>query len=198
MRLQELEIKIAIPTEEQFKHVYQLCCDRFGTPSSHFKQLDEYFDTQDSQLKQQDLVIRIRSENGKKMIALKGPRMKFPDGMTNRIELEFASADGEQIHSQLQQQGLQSHEAQEKERWTFVHQDCEIVLDKLPFIGTFIEIEGPSENAIKEIIRLLDLSSFPTMHNHYGELMKAKFVELQLPLTPFQATFEREKEWNRL
>lgn len=196
MRLQELEIKIAVPTEEQLKCVFKNCCNLFGKPASHFKQLDEYFDTHDNQLEIQDLVIRIRSENGKRMIALKSPRVKLPNGMSNRIELEFESAAGEHIHHQLEQQGLRSNESYEKERWTFFHHSCEIVLDKLPFIGNFIEIEGPSEDAINEVIKLLDLSSFPTMHKHYGELMKSKFLELELPLTPLQATFAREKEWN--
>jgi adenylate cyclase, class 2 len=194
MRLQELEIKIAIPSKEQFKHVYKSCLHLFGSPSSHFKQLDEYYDTPDSQLQQQDLVVRIRSEDKKKTIALKSPRIQLSNGMTKRIELEFESADGDKIHEKLFQQGLQSNESYEKERWTFVHHDCEIVLDKLPFIGTFIEIEGPSEEAINEVIHLLDISNFPTIQNHYGELMKAKFLELQLPMSPLHATFSREQE----
>jgi adenylate cyclase class IV len=54
-----------------------------------------------------------------------------------RIELEFLSAEGEKVHEQLLSQGLNPNEAAEKERWTFIYNDCEIVLDKLPFIGPF-------------------------------------------------------------
>jgi predicted adenylyl cyclase CyaB len=194
MRLNELEIKIAVPSEEQFKQVYKICRELLGDPISHFKQLDEYFDTPDDQLKHQDLVIRIRTEDLKKTIALKSPRIKLPSGMTNRIELEFESANGEKVHDQLSLQGLQPNEAYEKERWTFVHQECEIVLDKLPFIGTFVEIEGPSEAAIQDVVTLLKLSSCQVVSSHYGELMKAKFTELQLPLAHIQATFAKEKE----
>ncbi|MFI5343927.1 MAG: hypothetical protein ACHQUC_06875, partial [Chlamydiales bacterium] len=64
-----------------------------------------------------------------------------------------------------------------------------------PFIGSFIEIEGPSETAIDEIVILLDLSSSQVVRQNYGELMTAKFRELQLPLTHIYATFSKEKEW---
>lgn len=195
MKLNELEIKIALDSEEHFQKVYAACHQEFGSESSHIKQLDEYYDTPDSQLRKQDLVIRIRTDGSKKTIALKSPRVDLPSGMTSRIELEFLAAEGENLHDQLIKQGLRANDAAEKERWTFLHQDCEIVLDKLPFIGFFIEIEGPSEIAIQEIVQLLNLSSCRVVTKNYGELMRAKFCELHLPLVPMHATFEKEKEW---
>lgn len=194
MKLNELEIKIAIDSEELFKKTFKICTKLFGSPSSHLLQLDEYYDTPDGQLKKQDLVIRIRSHNDKKTIALKSPRIDLPSGMTSRIELEFLSAEGSQVHEQLIHQGLGPNESAEKERWTFVHHDCEIVLDKLPFIGTFVEIEGPHEEAIQEVVALLGLSKCPVVRKNYGELMKAKFHELQLPTTNICATFAHEKK----
>ncbi len=194
MKLNELEIKIQISSEELFRTVYDSCNRLFGPPISHILQLDEYYDTPDGQLKKQDLVIRIRSDGKKKTIALKSPRMLLPSGITNRIELEFVSAAGEEVQEQLLRQGLNSNEAAEKERWTFLYDDCEIVLDKLPFIGSFIEIEGPSESAINKIVSLLNLSSSPIVRQNYGELMTEKFRELQLPLSNIRATFANELE----
>jgi adenylate cyclase class IV len=120
MKLNELEIKIQISSEEHFRAIYDSCNKLFGPPISHVLQLDEYYDTADGQLKKQDLVIRIRSNGGKKTIALKSPRVELPSGMTNRIELEFLSAEGEKVHEQLLSQGLNPSEAAEKERWTFI------------------------------------------------------------------------------
>lgn len=194
MKLNELEIKIKISSEEHFQAIYDSCNKLFGQPISHMRQLDEYYDTPDGQLKKQDLVVRIRSNGEKKTIALKSPRIDLPSGMTNRIELEFLSAEGEKVHEQLLSQGLNSNEAAEKERWTFIYHDCEIVLDKLPFIGSFIEIEGPSEDAIKEVVHLLDLSSCQIVQKNYGELMMDKFRELKLPLSNIQATFAKQEE----
>lgn len=193
MKIKELEIKISIP-EEHFKKLFDTCNNLFGEPSSHVQQLDEYFDTPDGQLKKQDLVIRIRSHGNKKTIALKSARIELPSGMTERIELEFLSAEGEKVQEQLTKQGLSPNESAEKERWTFLQEDCEIVLDRLPFIGTFCEIEGPSEDAIQKIVHLLDLSSFQTVRKNYGELMIDKFRELQLPLSNICATFAKETE----
>lgn len=194
MKLNELEIKIKIDSEEHFQLIYDSCKKLFGPPISHVLQLDEYYDTPDGQLKKQDLVIRIRSNGEKTTIALKSPRIELPSGVTNRIELEFLSAEGEQVHEQLINQGLNPNEAAEKERWTFIYNDCEIVLDRLPFIGSFIEIEGPSEDAIHKIVHLLDLSSCQIIRKNYGELMMDKFRELQLPLTNIWATFDHESE----
>lgn len=194
MKLNELEIKLQISSEEHFETIFDACKNIFGPPISHFLQLDEYYDTSDGQLKKQDLVIRIRTNGKKKMIALKSPRVELASGMSSRIELEFFSAEEETVHTQLLKQGLYPHEAAEKERWTFFHQECEIVLDKLPFIGSFIEIEGPSEAAIQDIITLLNLSAFQIVRKNYGELMKEKFQELKLPLSNIRATFAHEME----
>lgn len=194
MKLNELEVKISIESEELFNQVYHNCEKLFGPPLSHDIQLDEYYDTPDGRLKTEDLVIRIRSNAKRKMIALKSPRVELPSGLTERIELEFLAADGEQVHEQLVKQGLIPHEAAEKERWTFIHDSCEIVLDRLPFIGTFIEIEGSSEDEIHQVILLLGLSSCQIVRKNYGELMVDKFRELQLPLSRINATFANEKQ----
>ena len=66
------------------------------------------------------MVIRILSQGIKKTIALKSPRVRLPSGMTERIELEFLSVDGENVQEQLARQGLNPNEAAEKERWTFL------------------------------------------------------------------------------
>jgi adenylate cyclase, class 2 len=139
--------------------------------------------------------VRIRTTGKKKTIALKSPRMELSSGATSRIELEFLSAEGEQVDQQLLSQKLYPNEAAEKERWTFVYKECEIVLDKLPFIGSFVEIEGPSEADIQEVIAILDLSSCQVIRKNYGELMLAKFHELGLSVNNICATFAKEMEF---
>lgn len=60
-------------------------------------QLDEYFDTPDEQLKEQDLTLRLRSIEGDVKVALKSPRVHLASGMTDRIELEFSAANQTEI-----------------------------------------------------------------------------------------------------
>lgn len=194
MKLEELEIKLQIGSAEKFQVVYEACTRMLGAPLSHVRQLDEYYDTLDGRLQKQDLVIRIRTHGKKKTIALKSPRMELASGATSRIELEFLSGE-KGVDRQLLDQGLHPHESAEKERWTFVYKECEIVLDKLPFIGAFMEIEGPSEKAIQEVIEMLELSSYRIVRKNYGELMLEKFRELKLPVDHISATFAKEAEW---
>lgn len=196
MKLNELEIKIKLDSSDHFQKVYETCQKLFGRPTAHLVQLDEYFDTSDKQLKKQDLVIRIRTCGSKRTIALKSPRVELPSGISNRIELEFEAADGDSVREQLTRQGLQPFEAAEKERWAFVHGECEIVLDRLPFIGVFVEIEGPDEATIQGVVEALHLSKCEVVRKNYGELMKVKFAELGLPLTNIQATFAAEQKWS--
>lgn len=62
-------------------------------------------------------------------------------------------------------------------------------------IGSFIEIEGPPESAVSDVMDLINLSSFQIVRKNYGELMMEKFRELQLPLTNIYATFAKETAW---
>jgi hypothetical protein len=61
-------------------------------------------------------------------------------------------------------------------------------------LARFIEIEGPSEDAIQKIVHLLDLFSCQIVQKNYGELMLDRFRELQLPLSNIQATFAKQDE----
>lgn len=192
MKLSELEVKIALDSQEHFQRIFEKCQRLYGNPS-HLHQLDEYYDSHDNRLRQQDLVIRIRTHGNQQSIALKSPRVLTASGMSDRIELEFLAADAGKVHEQLHQQGLKAYEAIEKERWTFMHGECEIVLDKLPFIGFFIEVEGPSEEAIIKILQALSLSSSTPITKNYGELLRDRFQELKLSLDSMHATFQAEK-----
>ncbi len=197
MKLNELEVKIRLETEERFQQVFQACQLLYGPPQSHVLQLDQYYDTPDGQLKDQDLVIRIRSIGEQQAIALKSPCIRLPNGLSSRIELEFMAADGNVVCQQLVDQGLHVRQSSEKERWMFVHKDLEISLDRLPFLGYFIEVEGPNEAAIHGVLHALKLPPDGAVLKHYGELMRDRFEELGMPLKGLQATFAAEDAWKK-
>jgi adenylate cyclase class IV len=44
-------------------------------------QRDEYFDTREENLKEQDFTVRLRSVNGNLKVALKGPRIYLPSNI---------------------------------------------------------------------------------------------------------------------
>lgn len=193
MRLQELEVKLHLHSHKHFQEVFDACTQLYGPSTSHVWQLDNYYDTSDGQLKKQDLVVRIREIDNTQTIALKSPRVQLPSGAHNRIELEFTAAAGQDLERQLSKQGLEVVYAAEKERWTFVSGEIEVAIDRLPFLGWFIEVEGPSEAAIEQVLLALHLSFQDAIRQNYAELMTAHVKKLGMPPAQFRATFAAEK-----
>jgi hypothetical protein len=78
----------------------------------------------------------------------------------------------------------------------YTGEHAEIAVDRLPFIGSFIEVEGDDSLAIGAVLRSLQLSSKDAVRENYTELLEAMFKEIGLPLRPsLQATFEAEARW---
>jgi predicted adenylyl cyclase CyaB len=191
----EREIKIQLDSEEQCASVIQLCESLYGQMTVE-TQLDEYYDTPIEGLRQEDLTLRIRRARGVIRIAMKSRRVYLTETIHDRIELEFTAADEEEVISHLRQQRLIATAVTEKRRWKVKGEDYKIVIDELPFIGTFVEIEAPSVERINEIVGSLHLSSDKGVNRNYSELLEEKLIELGLPLRPnLRATFEAERKW---
>ena len=172
-----------------------LCQIRYSD-GGQLNQRDEYFDTHEENLKEQDFTVRLRSVNGNLKVALKGPRIYLPGNVYQRIELEFSAANEIEVREQLASQGLVATAVIEKQRWVFTGENAEIAIDRLPFIGSFIEVEGDAPSAIETVLASLQLSSKDAVRENYSELLEAKFKEIGLPLRPgLQATFEAEAQW---
>ena len=191
----ETEIKIRLGSDDQVSSVFALCRTLYAD-GGQLNQRDEYFDTQEENLKEQDFTVRLRSVNGNLKVALKGPRIYLPGNIYQRIELEFSAANEGEVREQLASQGLTATAIIEKQRWVFTGENAEIAIDRLPFIGSFIEVEGDTPSAIETVLASLQLSSKDAVRENYSELLEAKFKEIGLPLRPgLQATFEAEARW---
>jgi len=191
----EREIKIQLNSEEQCALVIQLCESLYGQMTVE-TQLDEYYDTPAEGLRQEDLTLRIRRARGIIRIAMKSRRVYLTETIHDRIELEFTAANEEEVISHLRQQRLIVTAITEKRRWKVKGEDYKIVVDKLPFIGSFVEIEAPSVERINEIVDSLQLSSDKGVSRNYSELLEEKLKEIGLPLRPnLRATFDDERKW---
>jgi adenylate cyclase, class 2 len=192
---QETEIKIRIAPDDQVSKVLALCQALYAD-GGQLNQRDEYFDTREENLKEQDFTVRLRSVNGNLKVALKGPRTYLADNVYQRIELEFSAANEREVREQLAKQGLAATAIIEKQRWGFSSEHAEIAIDRLPFIGCFIEVEGDTPSAIETVLASLQLSSKDAVRENYSELLEARFREIGLPLRPgLHATFEAETRW---
>jgi predicted adenylyl cyclase CyaB len=191
----EREIKIKLDSEEKCVSVLQLCESLYGEMMEE-TQLDEYYDTPVEGLRQEDLTLRIRRTKGQIKIAMKSRRVFLTSTIHDRIELEFTAADEQEVNNQIRQHQLIITAVTEKHRWKFKGEDYKIVVDKLPFIGSFVEVEALTIERINEIIASLNLSAENAVSKNYSELLEEKLIEFGLPLRPnLRATFADEVRW---
>jgi adenylate cyclase class IV len=112
--LNETEIKIGIGSDDQVSSLLALCRILYSD-GKQLNQRDEYFDTREEKLKEQDFTVRLRSVNGNLKVALKGPRIYLPGNVYQRIELEFSAANEREVREQLARQGLAATAILEKD-----------------------------------------------------------------------------------
>ena len=62
----------------------------------------------------------------------------------------------------------------EKKRRIWKLDECEIDLDELPLLGSFVEIEGPDSKKIAEVQRNLGLSKLSHIPETYTALIENK------------------------
>jgi adenylate cyclase class 2 len=138
---------------------------------------DHYFDTPDHRLRDGDRGLRVRLADGA-VLTYKGPRLEGP--FKSRQELETRVADGEVLMQLLQQLGLVQVFLYEKRREQWRLDACAVSLDELPQLGCFVEIEGPSEQAIAQALRRLGLEGVSLVHESYLHLV-AEHLEKHAP-----------------
>jgi adenylate cyclase class 2 len=143
-------------------------------------QTDTYFDTVARDFTRGDRALRLRREKtGQRerlVLAYKGP--KQPDDYKKRVEIELEVSDPEAAEALLAALGYDKALAFDKKRRSWRLRDCEIGLDELPLLGTFVEIEGPDSRAILQAQEMLDLSRVPHTMESYACLIERELARL--------------------
>jgi adenylate cyclase, class 2 len=106
--------------------------------------------------------------SGTVRLTFKGPRA--PGALKQREELETAVADGVVLQELLARLGFRPVIAYEKRRETWTLRGCELVLDEIPRLGWWLEIEGPDEPTIRAVQRALGLEQLAPETRSYVEL----------------------------
>jgi adenylate cyclase class 2 len=106
--------------------------------------------------------LRIRSKaNGKHEVTWKAKSDLI--GIVRRHkEINFEIAEPEQLADLFCEIGLEKYAHQEKDRLSFDYKDWKFDIDQYPGMPAYLEIEGKSEESIKEAIKLLDLGNNKT------------------------------------
>ncbi|HPR62599.1 MAG TPA: class IV adenylate cyclase [Thermoanaerobaculia bacterium] len=110
------------------------------------------FDDAEGKLVSRDMVLRLRRCGNRVTVTVKShPRVE--EGMKLREELEVSVNDFDEMLNILQSLGYQPSFRYQKYRTEWIFDELTLCLDETP-IGTFLEIEGPSEQVYAAAGRL--------------------------------------------
>ena len=139
-----------------------------------------YFDTPGGSLRQSGKGLRIRiavQESGENhcTMTFKGPLL--PSELKTREEIEFTISDAQSAQQLLERLGFPPTLTFEKRRETWQLGGCSVALDLLPYLGTYMEIEGPGDDQVMEVRRSLGLSEEPLISTAYVSLL-ARYLQV--------------------
>ncbi len=99
---------------------------------------------------------RLRDEGNKITLTYKQFDKWIGGTIDGAKEIEIEVSDFDATIALLAQNDLEPITYQESRREAWEINGCEVVLDEWPWIPTYIEIEGPSEQLVKDTAALLD------------------------------------------
>lgn len=130
-----------------------------------------FFDTADRALLAGDEGLRLRTnrdvDSGREthVITYKGPLQAGP--LKSREEVELTVDDPAAAAALFQKLRFARVLTFEKRRETWKLDGCKAELDELPYLGTFVEVEGPGEAAVLKVREALGLADLPMIKTGY-------------------------------
>ena len=122
-------------------------------------QNDTFFDRPDRDISRQGCTLRLRIvDQVSAVITWKGP-VETNTTVKTRQETEIVTDTPVNARSLLQSIGFEPVYCIEKERTSYTFEDCRVELDRLPLLGTFVEIEGPSQKVVEKVREQLGIES---------------------------------------
>lgn len=137
-------------------------------------QKDCYFDDSAESLLSRDRCLRIRRQSTqgheKAFLTYKGPKEKTR--LKKRREINVVVEDADSAEKLAEALGYKKALSFEKKREVWQLDNCQVCLDELPLLGSFVEIEGPDEKKITRLQEKLGLSDVPHIPRSYATLMR--------------------------
>lgn len=177
----EIEVKLKIDKKSQIQSLRRRLKSCDAVPLSFQIEHDVFFDLPGGKLASADKALRMRiflDKQGRPMgcvLTFKGPRKRGVYKTREEIELSLHR----QYHATAQMlKRLGYHKVLEyqKRRESWQLDKCKVELDELPELGWFVEIEGPSEKAISQVLEKLQLASVKQAGETYVEMV-LKYLE---------------------
>lgn len=126
--------------------------------------------------------IRLRTNGQKTTLTIKNLVSSCIDG-TQELEIEVDNF--ERTNLMLKELGYEPKSYQENRRCQYILNGVEIDIDYWPLIPTYLEIEGPSEETVYNVLKALELDEYTTrdvegIYNDYGyDLNTIRNLELE-------------------
>ena len=137
---------------------------------------DYYFDDADRTLTADDKCLRVRrqlmGETEKVLLTYKGPKEKHE--LKRRLEIEIEVESRESVENLLSALGYEQVLVFEKKRRLWRLAECEVALDELRLLGSFVEIEGPDADMIAGVQKLLGLEHLSHVPQSYASMVADK------------------------
>jgi len=171
----EIELKFRLDGPEAVRRrLTQLGARRL----SRVLEVNSLFDTAEQRLLRADCGLRLRESRPvaaaseaapAALLTFKGPRQT---GLPKtRAEFETSIGDPQALRSILEQLGLRVVMIYEKRRELWQVAECHAALDELPRLGWWLEIEGPTSEAVQAARELLWLYDVPPVAETYVEMV---------------------------
>ena len=144
------------------------------------EEVNTYFDTPEGSLRASDQGLRMRrakDDRGGEQITVthKGPRALGQ--LKDRAEAELVVDDADQAVELLAALGYVRTLVFEKLRRRWRLAGCYVEIDTLPYLGDFVEIEGPGEERVMGVREKLGLGELPMIQHSYASMLKTYLAE---------------------
>ncbi len=169
----EIEAKLKV---DSFDDVQRRLTELGAEFVGEYFQKDYYLDDRHRSLTNGDRCLRLRSQttSGRKTAKLTYKGAKEKGDFKKRREIEIDISDSDALTELLSALGYASVTVVEKKRRLWRISGCEVGLDQLPELGSFVEVEGPNSESIAEVQRSLGLGHLPHIAESYACLIEQK------------------------
>lgn len=189
----EIEIKIALDSLSPLEHRLS---ELGATLLGRFLEVNIFLDRQNKTLRRTDQGLRVRVECERQPGAVKtvvmthkGPHLS---GIAKtREETELQVQDEMTALTFMGALGFYETLRFEKRRDRWQLDGCLVELDTLPWLGHFVEIEGPSEEAIQAVRQKLGLAGYPLESTGYAAMISREIS--QRDIHPAVVVFETNR-----
>jgi len=169
----EIEKKVKVESlEEVVGRLREAGAEYVGQVS----QRDVYLDDDEGSLRGSDRGLRVRREEkggmARVLLTYKGPREKAK--FKRRAEVEVEVGDAGLVEEVFGEVGYGRRLVVEKKREIWRMGGCEVCLDDVQLLGTFVEIEGADDEAIEEAAERLGLGELEHIGEGYAAMTRRK------------------------